>query len=112
VRGRIESAERHERESGWHRTRTAVIKGHGERRAQGASIVLGEVLSEGNAFLKDTLAEPGLVAVDSSVVRGRLLLSNDVVALGLDVANTAGATNTIEKLVLHRLALVPGNRNS
>jgi hypothetical protein len=83
-----------------------VINDHGKRRARDASIVLGEALSEANAYLQDTLAEPGLVAVDSSVARGRLLLSNDVVALGLDVANTAGATNTIEKLLLHQLALV------
>ena len=103
--GRVEAAERHERESDWHRAKTAVIKGHGERRAREATIALGEALSEANVNLQDTLVEPGLVAVDSSVARGRLLLSNDIVALGLDVANTADATNTIEKLLAHEIAL-------
>jgi hypothetical protein len=58
-----------------------------------------------NAYLQDTLADPEMVAVDSSAARGRLLLSNEVAALGLDVANTAGASNTGEKLLSHQIAL-------
>ena len=38
-------------------------------------------------------------------MRGRLLLANDVVALGIDVANTASASNTHEKLISHQIAL-------
>ena len=59
----------------------------------------------GERDLQDTLVEPDSVAVDSSVARGRLLFSNDIFALGLDVANTADATNTIEKLLAHEIAL-------
>jgi hypothetical protein len=103
--GRIGAAEHYECDSVWHRARTAVIKDHGERRARNARIVGGEAISETNDYLKDTLAEPDLVAVESSMARGGLLLSNDVAALGLDVANAAGATNTIEKLLSHQIAV-------
>jgi uncharacterized protein (UPF0303 family) len=34
-----------------------------------------------------------------------LLEANDVTALGIDVANTAGAGNTVEKLLAHQIAL-------
>lgn len=49
--------------------------------------------------------DPDLPALDASRTRGQLLESNDVVALGVDVSNTVGAANTLEKLLAHEIAL-------
>ncbi len=43
--------------------------------------------------------------MESSYARGRLLHVNDVVALGVDVSNTAQARNTHEKLLAHQIAV-------
>ncbi len=44
-------------------------------------------------------------ALESSETRSRLLQGNDIIALGVDIANTARAANTAEKLVAHEIAL-------
>ena len=44
-------------------------------------------------------------SVRTSYTRGRLLQANDTVALGVDVANTANAGNTNEKLLAHQIAV-------
>ena len=66
---------------------------------------MGGEAASSPGYLKDTLADPDLVAIESSEMRGRLLLSNEVVALGIDVSNTIGASNTLEKLLAHEIAL-------
>jgi hypothetical protein len=49
--------------------------------------------------------DPDLPALDASRTRGELLEANDVTALGIDVANTVQAGNTVEKLLAHQVAL-------
>lgn len=102
--GDIKNADFYECESIWHSHAAAAIKSHGKRRVQGALVMGGEAASS-PGYLKDTLADPDLVAIESSEMRGRLLLSNEVVALGIDVSNTIGASNTLEKLLAHEIAL-------
>lgn len=102
--GDIQEAEYHECESNWHSHAAEAIKSHGKRRVQAALIRGGEAVTS-PGYLKDTLADPDLVAIESSEMRGRLLLSNEVVALGIDVSNTIGASNTLEKLLAHEIAL-------
>jgi hypothetical protein len=51
------------------------------------------------------LADSTLAAVESSHTRGKLLLDNNAVALGVDVSNTAQASNTYEKLLAHQIAV-------
>lgn len=102
--GEIEDADYHKRQANWHGHAAVAIKSHGNRRAKGAIISSGEAaVSPG--YFKDTLADPDMVAIESSEMRGKLLLANDVVALGIDVANTIGASNTLEKLLAHEIAL-------
>ena len=102
--GDIDSAEEHERDSNWHGHATVALKSHGFRRVKGALVAGGEA-SALPGFFKDTLADPGLIAIESSEARGKLLLANGVVALGIDIANTIGAANTMEKLLAHQMAL-------
>ena len=102
--GDIETAERHERESNWHGHAVVALKSHGFRRVKNALVAGGEA-SASPGYFKDTLADPGLTAIESAEARGKLLLVNDVVALGVDIANTIGASNTMEKLLAHEMAL-------
>ena len=94
-----------ERSGQWHWQAAASMKANGDRRAQGTVVAHGEAIPRKLGYLKDTLDAPDLVAIESSEERGRLLLGNDIVALGLDVANTARASNTHEKLIAHEIAL-------
>lgn len=102
--GDIENADDQQRQANWHGHAAVAIKSHGNRRAKGALIASGEAAAS-PGYLKDTLANPDLISIESSEMRGKLLLTNDVVALGIDVANTAGASNTHEKLISHQIAL-------
>lgn len=102
--GDIESADYHERLSNWHGHAVGSLQSHGNRRAKSALIASGEAAAS-PGYLKDTLANPDLIAIESSEMRGKLLLTNGVAALGIDVANTAGASNTHEKLISHQIAL-------
>lgn len=104
VAGNIETANSQLRQSNWHGHAAASLKSHGNRMANSALIASGEAAMSPGHF-KDTLAEPNLIAVESSEMRGKLLLSNDVVALGIDVSNTIEASNTLEKLLAHEIAL-------
>ena len=104
VSGNIEGADHSERQSNWHGHAAEAIENLGNRQAEDALIASGEAaISSG--YLKDTLANPELISIESSVILSKLLLCNDVVALGLDVANTAQASNTHEKLISHQIAL-------
>ncbi len=102
--GEIEDANHHDRQSNWHGHAAVALKSHGNRRAKSALIASGEAAAS-PGYLKDTLADPDLIAIESSEMRGKFLLANDVVALGIDVANTIGASNTLEKLLAHEIAL-------
>ena len=70
---------------------------------------MGEVLPEPQTdtdlAVRSTLKDPDQAAVDASVDRTRLLLSDslDVVALGLDAANSINAANSLEKMLAHQL---------
>ena len=102
--GDIESADKHQRESNWHGHAVVALKRHGFQKVKNTVVGAGEA-SASPGYFKDTLADPGLTAIESSEARGKLLLANDVVALGIDISNTIGATNTMEKLLAHELAL-------
>jgi hypothetical protein len=105
VAGDIEQAVLLEHEANWHQHAMTALRDNGERQVRDVTVVNGEALPGQSGYLRDTLADPGLVAVESSHTRGRLLHANDVVALGIDVSNSAGAANTHEKLVAHEIAL-------
>lgn len=103
--GAIEDARLLNNKAQWHHQTSDAIREHGNRLARDAVIVQSEVLPSTPGFLKDTLSDPDLAAIESSETRGRLLKMNDVVALGIDVANTIKAGNTAEKLVAHEVAV-------
>lgn len=103
--GHIEDAAACENHAKWHEQALDTLLDNGERQVRNTPIVNGEALPSKPGYLKDTLADPALVAIESSYARGRMLLANDVVALGIDVGNTAGASNTHEKIIAHEIAL-------
>lgn len=58
-------------------------------------------------FLLDTLEHPNLIHVDASETRSTMLLQagNGCLSLGLDLAQTVQASNSVEKLVAHGMAV-------
>jgi len=102
--GYIEGAVENERSANWNSHAAARILNHGNRLARSTEVAQGEAVPA-SGYFKDTLTDPDLAAVESSYTRGRLLHVNDVVALGLDVSNTAHARNTHEKLLAHQIAV-------
>ena len=103
--GEIEEAEASEREARWHHHAAVTVHQYGNRQARSATIVNGEAIPAEPGYLKDTLTDPDLAAIESSLTRVRLLEMNEVVALGVDVSNTLRATNTAEKLIAHEIAV-------
>lgn len=89
----------------WHHQAASAIYAHGTRLAKQAPVVHGEAATKASGYMKDTLADPDLVAIESSETRGRLLQQNDVIALGVDIAKTVCAANTAEKLIAHEIAV-------
>ena len=67
----------------------------------------GEVLPQHDPFLMDTLAAPGAVALDASASRLELLtaMGTDVAALALDAAESMSASNSLEKMLAHQMAV-------
>ncbi len=67
---------------------------------------LPEPQTEAALAVRSTLEDPDQAAIDASVDRTKLLLSEslDVVALGLDAANSINAENSLEKMLAHQLA--------
>ncbi len=67
----------------------------------------GEVLPLDNPELCDTLATPGTVALDASRDRLELIsqFGTDCTAMALDVSDTIQASNSLEKMLGHQLAL-------
>ena len=105
VAGELAEAESLNREGQWHHQAAASIHEHGNRLARQSVIVHGEAIPANNGFMKETLSDPDLAAVESSEARGRLLKMNDAVALGVDVSATVKAANTAEKLIAHEIAV-------
>jgi hypothetical protein len=58
--------------------------------------------------IADTLRDPDQAAIDASVARTDLLLAaqTDILALAVDAAASAKASNSFEKMLAHQLALV------
>jgi hypothetical protein len=56
----------------------------------------------------DTLINPDQAAIDASISRTDLLLSApaDIVALAVDAAKSAKAGNSLEKMLVHQLAMI------
>lgn len=102
--GCVEIAAGYERKATRHGTAAVAIRKHGNRMARSAEIVQGEALPQ-SGDLRNTLADPDLVSMESSYTRCYLLQDNDAVALGIDVSNTAQASNTHEKLLAHQIAV-------
>ena len=102
--GDVEGAVLNESSANWNSHAAARIRNHGNRLARFTEVSQGEAVPA-SGYLKDTLVDPDLVSVESSYARGRLLWANDVVALGVDVSNTAQASNTHEKLLAHQIAV-------
>jgi hypothetical protein len=67
----------------------------------------GEVLPSHDPHFMDTLAVPGVSALDASANRLELLtmLGTDVAAMGMDAADSIQATNSMEKMLAHQLAV-------
>lgn len=68
----------------------------------------GEVVPQGNVELRDTLATPGLVALDASAERLELVaqVGIDCAAMALDASDTVNATNSLERMAAHQMALL------
>lgn len=103
--GEITEANRSEQDANWNLQAMVAMRDNGTRLVRGTAIVNGEAVPDEPGYLHDTLSDSDLIAIESSNSRGEMLHANDVVALGIDVANTAGATNTHEKLIAHEIAL-------
>lgn len=58
--------------------------------------------------IADRLANPSRINVDASIARTSLLVNvqSDVLALGVDAAQSIGARNSLEKMLAHQLALL------
>ncbi|WP_025917804.1 hypothetical protein [Herminiimonas sp. CN] len=79
------------------------------------SIMAGEVVpneseradEKGGWAIRDTLACPNVAAIQASIERTDLLTQGniDVLALGIDAAQSANCDNSLEKMLAHQLAL-------
>ncbi len=105
VAGEIEQAERLNQKAQWQHEVSDAVREHGNRMAQTAVIVNTEVMPTKPGYLRDTLIDPDLTAIESSEARGQLLKMNDAVSLGVDLSNTVKAANTAEKLIAHEIAV-------
>lgn len=103
--GELEQARVLDSQAQWHHEASDAVRGHGNQLARQSVIAQTEAIPSAPGYLKDTLSDPDLAAVESSETRGRLLKMNDVVALGVDISNTVKAANTAEKLVAHEIAV-------
>jgi hypothetical protein len=67
----------------------------------------GEVLPQHDLQLIDTLAAPGATALDASANRLELItnLGADVAAMALDASDSMAASNSMEKMLAHQLAV-------
>jgi len=71
-------------------------------------VACGEVVPQGHAELRDTMAEPGLVALDASAERLALVtqVGIDCAAMALDASETVNASNSLERMAAHQMAVL------
>ena len=96
----------------WSRIMLAELRKQEMFRARHVPQVNGEVLPRPKEQpLYDTMAVPDLAAVEASLERSRLLLDYgiDAVAMALDVSASIEASNSLEKMLAHQLAVVHKN---
>jgi hypothetical protein len=92
----------------WSRIMLAELRKQEMTRARNAPQVNGQVLPRPEEQpLYDTMAMPDLAAVEASLERSRLLLDFgiDAVAMALDASASIEATNSLEKMLAHQLAV-------
>lgn len=82
---------------------------HAELFQPARSVLLGagqELAPQNQPWLRDTMLKPTVVALDASAARVDLLAQAGVeaVALGLDMAETVGAQNSLERALAHQMA--------
>lgn len=67
----------------------------------------GEAVPQHETQLMDTLAAPGATALDASASRLDLItnMGTDVAAMALDASNTIQASNSLEKMLAHQMAV-------
>lgn len=93
--------------SEWARRLAAELYKRGTSRSKELAQVKGEVVPpHSEQTLRETLTVPDLAAVEASFERSRLLLASgpNVVAMGLDAADSIQAQNSLEKMLAHQLA--------
>ena len=68
----------------------------------------GEALPQGNPELRDTMKTPGVVAMDASADRLRLVsqVGLDCAAAALDASDSIMASNSLERMAAHQLAVL------
>lgn len=96
----------------WSRVMSAELKKQELARARTVPQVNGESLPNPNEQpLYDTMAVPDAAAVEASLERTRLLLDYgiDAVAMALDTSASIEATNSVEKMLAHQLAVAHKN---
>jgi len=71
----------------------------------------GEVITHHDQELVDTLAAPNVAALDASAHRLDLItrMGTDVSAMALDTSDTMGASNSLEKMLAHQMAVLHEN---
>src|SRR5215831_18574327 len=102
------NADGHRNGADWARMMAAETRRQGTAHAKTLAQANGEVLpSPEETRLYDTLAVPDLAAVEASLDRTRLLLpyGTDVAAMALDAANSIKAENSLEKMLMHQVAV-------
>lgn len=104
IEGELVEAQKLENESDWHGHAVESLQIQGNQRAKNAAYGFGEATTS-KGYMRDTLIDSDLVGIESSERRSRMLRDNDIVAIGLDVADTIGASNSMEKLLAHEIAL-------
>ena len=96
----------------WSRIMLAELRKQEMAGARHVPQVNGEVLpGQEEQPLYDTMAVPDLAAVEASLERTRLLLDYgiDAVAMALDASASIEATNSLEKMLAHQLAMAHKN---
>jgi hypothetical protein len=68
----------------------------------GGELVPGDMADECSVALRNTVADPDYVAEDASRDRLDLLHETGALELGLDVADTTGAQNSLERMLAHQ----------
>lgn len=75
------------------------------------TVSCGEALPGHDEFLQNTMATPGLVALDASAHRLELVTSmgTEIAAMALDASDSVMANNSLEKMLAHQMAVLHDN---